>query len=45
MSTKVHAGLEALNEGVTEVLITSGSGKQPISKALNHQGGTVISSE
>ncbi len=42
MSTKVHAGLEALNEGVGEVLITGGTGKNPISNALNHVTGTVI---
>jgi [amino group carrier protein]-L-2-aminoadipate 6-kinase len=42
MSTKVHAGLEALNEGVGEVLITSGAGKNPISNALKHETGTVI---
>jgi acetylglutamate/LysW-gamma-L-alpha-aminoadipate kinase len=45
MSTKVHAVLEALNQGVKEVLITSGSGKQPISSALKHECGTVISYE
>jgi len=45
MSTKVHAALEALNQGVHEVLITSGSGKQPISSALKHECGTVISRE
>ena len=42
MSTKVHAGVEALNEGVGEVLITSGTGKNPISSALKHETGTVI---
>jgi acetylglutamate/LysW-gamma-L-alpha-aminoadipate kinase len=42
MSTKVHAGLEALKEGVEEVLITSGTGKNPISSALKHETGTVI---
>jgi acetylglutamate/LysW-gamma-L-alpha-aminoadipate kinase len=45
MSTKVHAGLEALNQGVKEVLITSGTAKQPITSVLNHQVGTVITSE
>jgi acetylglutamate/LysW-gamma-L-alpha-aminoadipate kinase len=45
MSTKVHAGLEALNQGVKEVLVTSGKVKQPITCALNHQVGTVITSE
>jgi acetylglutamate/LysW-gamma-L-alpha-aminoadipate kinase len=45
MSTKVHAGLEALNQGVKEVLITSGTNKQPITLALNHKVGTVITNE
>jgi len=45
MSTKVHAALEALNNGVKEVLITSGLAKQPISSALKHECGTVITSE
>ena len=45
MSTKVHASLEALNKGVKEVIITSGSGKKPLSSALNHERGTVISRE
>jgi acetylglutamate/LysW-gamma-L-alpha-aminoadipate kinase len=45
MSTKVHAGLEALNQGVKEVLITSGTAKQPITLALNHKVGTVITNE
>jgi acetylglutamate/LysW-gamma-L-alpha-aminoadipate kinase len=45
MSTKVHAALDALNQGVKEVLVTSGVGKQPISSALKHESGTVITSE
>jgi acetylglutamate/LysW-gamma-L-alpha-aminoadipate kinase len=45
MSTKVHAALEALNQGVSEVLITSGIEKLPISSALKHECGTVISLE
>jgi acetylglutamate/LysW-gamma-L-alpha-aminoadipate kinase len=45
MSTKVHAALEALNQGVGEVLITSGSGANPVSSALKHECGTVISRE
>ena len=45
MSTKVHAGLEALNQGVKEVLVTSGTTKQPITSVLNHLVGTVINSE
>ncbi len=45
MSTKVHAAMEALNQDVGEVLITSGSGKLPVSSALKHECGTVISRE
>jgi acetylglutamate/LysW-gamma-L-alpha-aminoadipate kinase len=45
MSTKVHAALEALNRGVGEVLIASGLEKLPISSALKHKCGTVISRE
>lgn len=45
MSTKVHAALDALKQGVKEVLVTSGVGKQPISSALKHESGTVITSE
>jgi acetylglutamate/LysW-gamma-L-alpha-aminoadipate kinase len=42
MSTKVHAALEALNQGVMEILITSGLGEKPISAALQHKAGTVV---
>jgi [amino group carrier protein]-L-2-aminoadipate 6-kinase len=45
MSTKVHAATEALNQGVGEVLITSGTTKNPISAALKHETGTVITRE
>lgn len=45
MSTKVHAAQEALSQGVSEVLITSGAGKSPISSALKHETGTVITRE
>jgi acetylglutamate/LysW-gamma-L-alpha-aminoadipate kinase len=45
MSTKVHAGLEALNQGVKQVVITSGTAKNPITSALKQETGTVISSE
>jgi acetylglutamate/LysW-gamma-L-alpha-aminoadipate kinase len=45
MSTKVHAALEALNQGVNEALITSGSGANPVSSALKHESGTVITRE
>ncbi len=42
MSTKVHAAMEALNSGVPEVLVTAGSGCCPITTALKHETGTVI---
>jgi acetylglutamate/LysW-gamma-L-alpha-aminoadipate kinase len=45
MSTKVHAALEALNQCVKEVLVTSGAGQHPISSALQHEAGTVITNE
>jgi acetylglutamate/LysW-gamma-L-alpha-aminoadipate kinase len=45
MSTKVHAALEALSQGVGEVLITSGLGEHPISAALKHEAGTVVTRE
>jgi acetylglutamate/LysW-gamma-L-alpha-aminoadipate kinase len=45
MSTKVHAALEALNQGVGELIVTSGSGAKPVSSALKHECGTVISRE
>jgi [amino group carrier protein]-L-2-aminoadipate 6-kinase len=45
MSTKVHAAIEALNQGVKEVLVTAGTGNQPITSALNHKVGTVITGE
>jgi acetylglutamate/LysW-gamma-L-alpha-aminoadipate kinase len=45
MSTKVHAALEALNQGVKEVLITSGVKQQPLSSALKYESGTVMINE
>jgi len=45
MSTKLHASLEALNQGVTEVLVTSGTINQPLTSALNYRVGTVIKNE
>ena len=45
MSTKIHASVGALKKGVTEVIITSGSGDNPLSLALNHKRGTLISNE
>jgi acetylglutamate/LysW-gamma-L-alpha-aminoadipate kinase len=45
MITKVYAAQEALNQGVGEVFICSGIRKNPISSALKHECGTVISRE
>jgi acetylglutamate/LysW-gamma-L-alpha-aminoadipate kinase len=45
MITKVFAAKEALKNGVGEVVICSGIRKAPISSALKHEGGTVITSE
>lgn len=45
MITKVFAAKEALKNGVGEVVICSGVRENPISSALRHEGGTVISSE
>ncbi|MEM3641683.1 MAG: [LysW]-aminoadipate/[LysW]-glutamate kinase [Candidatus Bathyarchaeia archaeon] len=42
MITKVHAALEALNLGLSEVLISSGLAKFPVSSSLKHECGTVI---
>ena len=45
MITKVYAAMEAIEQGVGEVVISSGIRKMPISSSLNHEGGTVISLE
>jgi len=45
MITKAHAAIEALNLGVSEVLISSGHGKFSISSPLKHECGTVITRE
>jgi len=45
MITKVFAAQEALKNGVKEVVICSGINEFPISSALNHEGGTVITNE
>ena len=45
MITKVYAAMEAIEQGVGEVVISSGVRKMPISSSLNHEGGTVISCE
>jgi len=43
MITKLQAATEALKNGVKEVVISSGQRQRPISSAINHQVGTVIS--
>ena len=45
MITKVYAAQEALKNGVKEAVICSGIRKTPISSALKHEGGTVITRE
>lgn len=45
MITKVYAAKEAIEQGVDEVVISSGVREMPISASLNHEGGTVISRE
>ena len=45
MITKVFAAKEALKNGVKEVVICAGVRKTPISSALKHEGGTVITGE
>jgi len=42
MITKIYAATEALELGVREVVIASGTGPTPISAAINHSIGTVI---
>ncbi|UCC59231.1 MAG: [LysW]-aminoadipate/[LysW]-glutamate kinase, partial [Candidatus Bathyarchaeum sp.] len=39
MITKVYAAMEAIEQGVGEVVISSGVRKMPISSSLNHEGG------
>jgi acetylglutamate/LysW-gamma-L-alpha-aminoadipate kinase len=45
MITKVYAAMEAIDQGVGEVVISSGVRETPISASLNHECGTVISRE
>lgn len=45
MITKVYAAMEAIEQGVGEVVISSGVRKMPISSSLSHESGTVISRE
>jgi acetylglutamate kinase len=43
MITKAHAATEALSLGVKEVVISSGIVNNPLSLAVEHKVGTVIS--
>jgi acetylglutamate/LysW-gamma-L-alpha-aminoadipate kinase len=45
MITKVYAAIEALEQGVGEVIISFGLETHPISSPLKHKCGTVISRE
>lgn len=42
MSTKVHAAIEALKDGVNKAIITSGFIDNPIKNAIEERGGTII---
>jgi len=42
MITKIHAAIEALEQGVKEVIITSGAVPAPVSSAITRNVGTVI---
>jgi acetylglutamate/LysW-gamma-L-alpha-aminoadipate kinase len=45
MITKIYAATEALEMGVKEVIITSGLKNNPITAALEHTAGTMITNE
>ncbi|MEJ2242414.1 MAG: [LysW]-aminoadipate/[LysW]-glutamate kinase, partial [Candidatus Bathyarchaeota archaeon] len=45
MITKVYAAKEAIKNGVKEVIICSGTRKNPISSAIKHESCTVITNE
>ncbi len=45
MSKKIIASIEAVKAGSKEAIITSGFGENPITSALNHHVGTVITLE
>lgn len=45
MITKVYAAMEAVKMGVSEAIIAHGLGKFPVSSALKHECGTVITRE
>jgi acetylglutamate/LysW-gamma-L-alpha-aminoadipate kinase len=43
MITKIYAAVEALDMGIGEVVIAPGFGERPVTSALEHRAGTVIS--
>jgi acetylglutamate/LysW-gamma-L-alpha-aminoadipate kinase len=45
MITKVHAATEAIESGTKAVVIAPGEGPTPVTSALNHDVGTVITNE
>lgn len=45
MITKIHAATEAIELGAKTVVIAPGTGSTPVTSALNHNIGTVISGE
>ena len=45
MKKKLYAAIKSIKSGINRVIITSGSTKQPISKTLDGETGTVISLE
>ena len=45
MDKKVLASIEAIRAGVKEAVISSGFCEEPIVRAINHEVGTVITSE
>jgi acetylglutamate/LysW-gamma-L-alpha-aminoadipate kinase len=45
MEKKVMSGLEAIDQGAKEAIISSGMVEAPISSAISHEKGTVITSE
>lgn len=42
MITKVYAAIEAINLGAKEAIIVSGLIRTPVSSAINHESGTVV---
>jgi acetylglutamate/LysW-gamma-L-alpha-aminoadipate kinase len=45
MSTKVHAAVETVSNGVKEAIIAPGKGESPVLSAIRHERGTIITYE